>query len=535
MILFAVLLATVHQSFQKINLPNWNSIPGVHPLPSVDSILHPNVSTADIVSKVTATKDDLVSKVPDLNPLHYVPEMPDMNPLHYVPEIPDLNPLHYVPEMPDLNPWHYLPNISQPQSKNYTPDPSIVEDGRLTVPELIAKYGYNSEIHHVTTEDGYILELHRIAGSPKSPPKKGKKVVFLMHGFSVSSASFTLTGPSHGLAFRLADEGFDVWLGNNRGNLYSTNHTTLKPFGSRSDQNKYWYFTWHHIGFYDLPASIDYALATTEQEKLQFIGHSQGVAEFFVLMSERPEYNDKIEMMHGLGPVAFLSNVDKLSMRGITSFMPMLTQTNRMVRFNYLPAKKQNKTLQKKPRKLNKYEKMFQQIERKSMKFIMGSLATQLNETFGPAISGHVPAGAGLFVFIHLGQLIQSGRFQQFDYGTIRNLIEYHQMSPPQYNLKNVTAPVAIYYAEKDWLTTVKDVRKLMNELPNVAHEFLITADDFSHNDFIYGARAPEIVYDEVVKNMKAVYGDDAQFNENVEESTLTTSPSTTEEHADLQ
>lgn len=77
-------------------------------------------------------------------------------------------------------------------------------------------------------------------------------------------------------------------------------------------------------------------------------------------------------------------------------------------------------------------------------------------------------------------------------------------MSPPQYNLKNVTAPVAVYYAQKDWLTTVSGLQKLMTELPNVVHEFLITAEDFNHNDFIYGVRAPRLVYDEIVKNINS-------------------------------
>lgn len=55
------------------------------------------------------------------------------------------------------------------------------------------------EVHHVKTDDGYILEMHRILGSPKSPPRESKKVVFLMHGLLDSSATWVLTGPSHGL------------------------------------------------------------------------------------------------------------------------------------------------------------------------------------------------------------------------------------------------------------------------------------------------------------------------------------------------
>lgn len=59
-------------------------------------------------------------------------------------------------------------------------------------PELIEAYGFPSEVHHVTTDDGYVLELHRIAAPGKQP-------VFLMHGLLDSSATWILLGPDKGL------------------------------------------------------------------------------------------------------------------------------------------------------------------------------------------------------------------------------------------------------------------------------------------------------------------------------------------------
>nr|CAD7603633.1 unnamed protein product [Timema genevievae] len=78
-------------------------------------------------------------------------------------------------------------------------------DTYLTAPELIAKKGYPAETHTVTTEDGYILTLHRI--------------------------------PYGKSAFILADAGYDVWLGNTRGNTYSKKHVSLK-----STDKAYWAF-----------------------------------------------------------------------------------------------------------------------------------------------------------------------------------------------------------------------------------------------------------------------------------------------------
>lgn len=58
--------------------------------------------------------------------------------------------------------------------------------------QLIAQYGYTPETHHVTTDDGYILGLHRIR-------TVGGQPVLLMHGILDSSATWVLNGPKSGL------------------------------------------------------------------------------------------------------------------------------------------------------------------------------------------------------------------------------------------------------------------------------------------------------------------------------------------------
>lgn len=54
---------------------------------------------------------------------------------------------------------------------------------------------------------------------------------------------------------------------------------------------------------------IDYVLEITGQEKLFYIGHSQGTTSFWVMGAERPEYNDKIKLMVALAPIAYMSNL----------------------------------------------------------------------------------------------------------------------------------------------------------------------------------------------------------------------------------
>jgi len=47
----------------------------------------------------------------------------------------------------------------------------------------------------------------------------------------------------------LFQEGFDVWLGNNRGTMYSREHKHLDP----DADDDYWDFSHHEFAAFDLP------------------------------------------------------------------------------------------------------------------------------------------------------------------------------------------------------------------------------------------------------------------------------------------
>jgi lysosomal acid lipase/cholesteryl ester hydrolase len=77
--------------------------------------------------------------------------------------------------------------------------------------------------------------------------------------------------PSQANAFILANAGYDVWMGNNRGSKYSHGHLTLSPH-----DHAYWDYYQEDMARYDLPAFINFVTATTAQPKISYIGHSEG-------------------------------------------------------------------------------------------------------------------------------------------------------------------------------------------------------------------------------------------------------------------
>jgi lysosomal acid lipase/cholesteryl ester hydrolase len=108
------------------------------------------------------------------------------------------------------------------------------------------------------------------------------------------------------LPFVLAEKGYDVWLGNNRGNKYSK-----KSIQHPSNSAKFWDFCIDDFAFHDIPDTINYILDTTNQPSLSYIGFSQGTAQAFATLSIHPKLNDKIDVFIALAPAmspAGLSN-----------------------------------------------------------------------------------------------------------------------------------------------------------------------------------------------------------------------------------
>ncbi|KAJ2503953.1 cholesterol esterase, partial [Coemansia sp. RSA 2052] len=193
--------------------------------------------------------------------------------------------------------------------------------------EIVEYWGYPHEDHLVETRDGFILGAHRITGprvfgrgsasqqseGPDNRPTTGhaappaasrggraKPVVLFWHGFMLSSECF-VCHPDwiNILPFRLAEAGYDVWLGNSRGNKYSYKHMRYTP-----DDRRFWDFSIDEIANIDVPTTVSYILKETGASSLTYIGFSQGSTQMLMALSRNKELNSQVEHFIALAPAS---------------------------------------------------------------------------------------------------------------------------------------------------------------------------------------------------------------------------------------
>ncbi|KAL5017970.1 hypothetical protein ScPMuIL_003692 [Solemya velum] len=161
-------------------------------------------------------------------------------------------------------------------------DPEI----RMNASELITSKGYPCENHDVYTPDGFLLGVQRIPHGVQ----RNRPVVLLQHGLLASSTCWLENLANESLAYILADAGYDVWLGNSRGNTYGRRHIRYQP-----SQREFWAWSWDEMAKYDLPATINYVLQVSRQSQLYYVGHSQGTEIGFAEFSRNPELGRKVK------------------------------------------------------------------------------------------------------------------------------------------------------------------------------------------------------------------------------------------------
>lgn len=366
-------------------------------------------------------------------------------------------------------------------------DPEV----NMNISEIIRHWGYPAEEFEVVTEDGYILSVNRIPHGVKNKDgQEAKPVVFLQHGLLAAGSNWVTNLPNTSLGFLLADAGFDVWMGNSRGNTWSRKHVSLDP-----KQKEYWQFSHDELAKKDLPAVINFITKTTGQEQIFYVGHSQGTTIAFIAFSTMPELASKIKMFFALAPVATVgftkSPMSKLSV------IPEFLIWDLFGRKDFFPQ--------------NDLIKFFatEFCSRKPLSVLCGNVffllcgfdEKNLNMSRTPVYTTHCPAGTSVQNMVHWAQAVKSSKLMAYDYGKAGNMAHYNQSTPPLYNVRDMTVPTALWSGGQDTLADPQDVALLLTQIPKLVYHRNIK--HWEHLDFIWGLDAPQEMYNKMIEMMR--------------------------------
>ena len=170
--------------------------------------------------------------------------------------------------------------------------------------------GFGWANHEVHTEDGYILNVFRLL-----PPGVNRAAechdcfagepVFLMHGLGSNAISWIKSENRDvdPLPIALAKSGYDVWLGNNRGNSVSSRHEQLDW---DADEAEYWDYSFPEMAMNDLPAMLQTVFEETGEKKINYIGYSLGTTQMFYALSDaemQMQLSKQLKQVVDLAPI----------------------------------------------------------------------------------------------------------------------------------------------------------------------------------------------------------------------------------------
>ncbi|KAK5941688.1 cholesterol esterase [Knufia obscura] len=364
--------------------------------------------------------------------------------------------------------------------------------------ELCGLWGYYAEEHIVQTKDGYLLGVHRL------PFKKGeeqvevrvnagsdsisKPVVYLHHGLLMNSEVWVcMTEEERCLPFQLANQRYDVWLGNNRGNKYSKKSTQCSPSSTR-----FWNFSIDDFAFHDIPDTINYILTATAQPSLSYIGFSQGTAQAFATLAIHPDLNDKVNLFIALAPA--------MSPAGLKNgIVDALVKTSPDLLFLAFGRKSILSSATMWQSIL--YPPIFVRLIDMSLSFLFGWYSRNMTAHQKLAAYPHLYSFTSTKSVVHWFQIIRNKSFQMYDddsSGKFSITATNRYYKPAKFPTRNIKTPIVLVYGGSDSLV---DIRVMLKELP--LHTIASEIAHYEHLDFLWAQDVDKLVFPHVFEALR--------------------------------
>eukprot|EP00256_Glycine_max_P068589 XP_025983184.1 triacylglycerol lipase 2 [Glycine max] len=351
---------------------------------------------------------------------------------------------------------------------------------------LVETQGYSCEEHQVTTEDGYILSLQRMPAG-RSGEKADKPPVLLQHGIFSDASTWLVNSPDESLGFILADNEYDVWLANVRGTKYSSGHTSLIP-----NDTAYWDWSWDELASNDLPAFVQYVYNYTGQ-RIHHASHSLGTLMALAAFSQ----GQVLSMLRSaslLCPIAYMNQIPSIPTK-LAADTFIANQD-----LYWLGIREFNPNGGGAASKFVEY--ICNKLKLNCSNLV--SLVTGPNCCLNSSSTDSSIEPTATKNLIHLSQMIRTGKIAKYDYcGQGQNMQHYGQPVPPLYDMTAIPNefPLFLSYGGQDYLSDVKDVQVLINDLKDHDRNKLVVLfkEDYAHLDFVRAVNAKQMIYDPMI------------------------------------
>lgn len=357
--------------------------------------------------------------------------------------------------------------------------------------DLCSIYGYTPEEHVVLTKDGYLLGLHRLPAKTREKKTNpgtstGKPVVYLHHGLLMNSEVWVcLTDAERAVPFVLVERGFDVWLGNNRGNKYSKKSIHHGP-----NSSQFWDFSIDDFAWHDIPDSIHYILAITKSQKLSYIGFSQGTAQAFAALSIHPQLNEKINVFIALAPALSPAGLAAPIVDGLMKASPTLMFLF-FGRKSILSSTVMWQSIV--------YPPIFAKIIDTSLTFLFDWHSYNISTHQKIAAYAHLYSFASVKSVVHWFQIMRNAAFQMYDDDVISPVIRTSISSyrPARFPTRNIVTPIVLIYGDRDRLV---DIDVMLTQLPS--HTVAKRLHGYEHLDILWGKDVDRDVIPKILETL---------------------------------
>lgn len=353
--------------------------------------------------------------------------------------------------------------------------------------EYIYDMGYNFEEHEVITEDGYKLTLWHIIPSGSTAIKK---VIYFQPGFLCTSWVFFQNG-KNSLPFMLSDLGYDVWVGNSRGTIFSGEHISKDPGDWNGD---YWDYSMDDNVIYDLPATIDYIKETSGAKKIDYIGHSMGTTIFYMLYMHNPSYvESSINKYISLGTVPNIAYTTLIPIQILDKVYGLLEMTRPITKAISLGPEQRNA--------LSNICKTHPNICKNAFETFSSTHPTnRINyETLYPFLY-YYPGGTSSNTLLHWSQIHQEKKLVYFnpDYDKNKEVKEYDTKVLKKWKINSF-----IQRSDCDTFSTFEDVTELYDAIENKDLILLVDTPSYGHTDDLAAESSIEDIYLPIISFLK--------------------------------